>query len=599
MAYNVAKEDLIEEFDIFDVSVDNEDIIDKLQYICLLYRRKAEQIVEEWIAYSSTSSLTMSLEALDQLEEQLASKMRTSKGEMNDVKPIIYNADTIQEIMDTDVGDDLFTAYATPKDSKKRLQRTPDPVVNKRFSSVNRTPVIMSPSIMSPGSSTPSQKYSARQNNGQVLLWHGSVRNWKGSDPTTVLVKHYGETYNHLITNYKYMYQKFTDKAHVLDNIIEDIGQYLQESYSIESLSHVAMPIQESTTVIGRICCDSNGRLNSSSVLLEGSVDSSSGKRVQVNLSELKEFSLFPGQVVAMDGTNTTGNTFVASQIYKGKSLVLPSDTANSLLDHGPLHVAIAAGPFTTSDSDQYEPLDDLIKMIHQDTPDVCILLGPFIDSDQEFIVNMEQEYETFFQFLVDKLVMGTQNSKTQLVFVSSIKDAFHQFVFPTPPYSTDYLKKYAKEQQQYQRIHFVSDPCTLDINGIVFGITSTDILFHLGAEEISLCPPGTSDRLGRLVKHLLMQQTYYPLYPPPCGMPVDFEQFERYAKMSVTPNLLIVPSNLRYFIKEVDGCLCVNPGRLTKGQVGGTYCRLVVQPAENSQGKGVASRSAAQILRI
>jgi len=31
-----------------------------------------------------------------------------------------------------------------------------------------------------------------------------------------------------------------------------------------------------------------------------------------------------------------------------------------------------------------------------------------------------------------------------------------------------------------------VSDPCTLDIDGVIIGLTSSDILFHLGAEEIS-----------------------------------------------------------------------------------------------------------------
>jgi len=35
-------------------------------------------------------------------------------------------------------------------------------------------------------------------------------------------------------------------------------------------------------------------------------------------------------------------------------------------------------------------------------------------------------------------------------------------------------------------QVHCVSDPCTLDINGVIIGLTSTDILFHLGAEEIS-----------------------------------------------------------------------------------------------------------------
>jgi hypothetical protein len=37
-----------------------------------------------------------------------------------------------------------------------------------------------------------------------------------------------------------------------------------------------------------------------------------------------------------------------------------------------------------------------------------------------------------------------------------------------------------------WQLVKFVSDPCTLDIDGISVGLTSTDILFHLGAEEIS-----------------------------------------------------------------------------------------------------------------
>ena len=36
------------------------------------------------------------------------------------------------------------------------------------------------------------------------------------------------------------------------------------------------------------------------------------------------------------------------------------------------------------------------------------------------------------------------------------------------------------------QRVHFVSDPCTLVLDDVIIGITSTDVLMHLGAEEIS-----------------------------------------------------------------------------------------------------------------
>ena len=50
--------------------------------------------------------------------------------------------------------------------------------------------------------------------------------------------------------------------------------------------------------VIGRICCDSNGKLNSQSVVLEGSQELSSGQQIKLDLSELRQFALFPGQVM-------------------------------------------------------------------------------------------------------------------------------------------------------------------------------------------------------------------------------------------------------------------------------------------------------------
>lgn len=36
------------------------------------------------------------------------------------------------------------------------------------------------------------------------------------------------------------------------------------------------------------------------------------------------------------------------------------------------------------------------------------------------------------------------------------------------------------------QRVTLVPDPCTLLIDGVTIGLTSTDILIHMGAEEIS-----------------------------------------------------------------------------------------------------------------
>ena len=83
----------------------------------------------------------------------------------------------------------------------------------------------------------------------------------------------------------------------VLDDMIEDMAEQLKKAHDIEEFSHVALPTQKEVTVVGRICCDSNGKLNAKSVLLEGSVDMSAGKTIPVDLTQLKEYALFPGQV--------------------------------------------------------------------------------------------------------------------------------------------------------------------------------------------------------------------------------------------------------------------------------------------------------------
>ena len=53
-------------------------------------------------------------------------------------------------------------------------------------------------------------------------------------------------------------------------------------------------------TVVGRICCDSNGKLNAKSVLLEGSRETSAGRHIPVDLTNLPQYSLFPGQVTSV-----------------------------------------------------------------------------------------------------------------------------------------------------------------------------------------------------------------------------------------------------------------------------------------------------------
>lgn len=64
----------------------------------------------------------------------------------------------------------------------------------------------------------------------------------------------------------------------------------------------------------------------------------------------------------------------------------------------------------------------------------------------------------------------------TEVILVPSSRDVHHQPVYPTPPYV---LRK------SYPHLHLLPDPALLDVNGIVFGITATDVLKHITREEV------------------------------------------------------------------------------------------------------------------
>lgn len=61
-----------------------------------------------------------------------------------------------------------------------------------------------------------------------------------------------------------------------------------------------------------------------------------------------------------------------------------------------------------------------------------------------------------------------------------------------------------------------------------------------------------------------------------------------------------VMSSKISSHLQDVVGCVCVNPGRLTKGQVGGTYGRLLIQRSPQSEdGKRVSPCLTAQVVKI
>uniref|UniRef100_A0AAQ4RS34 DNA polymerase alpha subunit B n=1 Tax=Gasterosteus aculeatus aculeatus TaxID=481459 RepID=A0AAQ4RS34_GASAC len=559
-------------------------------------RIQAGEMVFQWVAYSSSNGLKLTTDTLEQFDHEvpvlLTPKRRPYlsafffKQARNRTKDIHSLSDLIKA---EEEEESLLDAYSTPgKGSQKRALTTPEHPRSKRGAALLSSPsLLLSPASFSP-SATPSQKYSQRGAKGEVVVSFGVVQGtrWAGRQTpgAGVQLGLLEGPEDSLCCSYKYMFQRLRDIRNVLTEKIEELGNGLKSHFNIEELAPVSLPAQDSITVVGQICCDSNGKLNAHSVLLEAGSEQG-GQQVPVDLSELKEYSLFPGQVAALEGMNTTGKKLMASKLYEVSHNLLVSPSCKHWSRDAiaePMNVLVACGPYTPSDSLTFDPLLDLISIIVKDRPDVCLLLA-----------QVTETFEAIFSRCIESIVDGTKSVGCRLVFVPSQRDIHHHFIYPQPPFTLPNLSK-----DQAQRVTLTPDPCTLLIDGVTVGLTSTDILFHMGAEEIS-CGTG-SDRFTRILKHMLTQRSYYPLYPPVDEVNMDYEKFQSFGQMPLTPDVLIVPSELRYFVKDVVGCVCVNPGRLTKGQVGGTYGRLLIQRSAASEGGSrVSPCLAAQVVKI
>lgn len=134
------------------------------------------------------------------------------------------------------------------------------------------------------------------------------------------------------------------------------------------------------------------------------------------------------------------------------------------------------------------------------------------------------------------------------------------------------------KSNRKFRRVHCVSNPCTLQINELVIGVTGTDTVFHISADETNAnLVPGS--RLERIAQHMLQQQSYYPLFPPAQGTNLDLKHMSKW-NMPCQPDLLIVPSKLTSFARTVLGStVVINPGHLSKNTTGGTYAVMDIHP--------------------
>ncbi|XP_078441934.1 DNA polymerase alpha 2 isoform X3 [Wolffia australiana] len=546
------EDEIKSEFQRSGFSLDDEaQVLQQCLAFCINYNLSPSDLVSHWEVYYLNRQLSgLAVEAAHMsgfqshiLNEQKESMIREESGmhiySSNDMHTLVKDEDIVgdenlpstpiflSETQNLDSDNTMETSQAKERSSSKRASTNS----NRLTPFGQRTNKFVAQFSLNPQNTENGHNEQIEEDEDIV------IRRVKPADMCTLKI-HCSEPR----PGCRFMYDKIEDKFIALESRIKKgISDFVASGLHGEP-TDATLASQKNIFTVGMICCDGEGRMNKNSVSLQGSAEQSGGQRIRLDLEKLKTYSVFPGQIVA-------------------------------------------AGPFTTSDNLLFEPLAELLAYASRKSPQLLVLIGPFIDSEHPEIKNgtANTSFDDIFKVeIISRLqdYVELMGSAVRVVLLPATRDANHDHVFPQPAFEI-----FPPEEIKNQ-ISCLSNPCVFSANEVVVGGCSVDILKHLSSEEIAQITPETSggDRLGRLAHHVLAQRSFYPLYPPSTEVPLDLSLAPEALAISAAPDVLLMPSDLAPFVKVLAAeegeagrrCAWVNPGRLAKGIGGGTFAELL-----------------------
>ncbi|KAF2031196.1 DNA polymerase alpha, subunit B [Setomelanomma holmii] len=448
--------------------------------------------------------------------------------------------------------------------------------------------------------------------------------------------------------SYRTMAMKLSEASEVLDDRIDEFRELIREHMNLDDSAFGNPNFQSPSEIIavGRIASDtSEGKLNTSSIVLEGSRRYGSGRRVPLNVEGLINYNFFPGQIVALRGTNASGDAFVVSEILSLPLLNQPAtkpdelDTINSrYLDTPdadpdnirPLTVLIASGPYTIDQNLDFAPLHTFLDNAAEAYADSVILVGPFLDAEHPQIrtgdfdppPNSSPDQATMTDLFRHYISSALQDFSKRVptcnvILVPSLRDAHHHHAaFP----QDKFIKKELGLGAAGKMVQCVTNPMTLSMNEMTVGMSSIDILDMLRREELASDKAKTVNIYERCARNVIEQRSFLPLFPPmarekivPPPAAVEetvYKNGERKEGEGIVAEEEQGPSpflalgtmldtsylKLGEMLNVVESVLVINPGTLAKRRAAGTYARVIVKPAmiseaERERGLAVAHK--------
>lgn len=208
--------------------------------------------------------------------------------------------------------------------------------------------------------------------------------------------------------DYRYMFEKMSERSEALDEQIDDFGEVIKDVYSLTDLGDPTLPSEEDIYCVGRILAPPTDtqKANTAALYLQSSRMLGGGKVISLRFAQqgtlkvrggapgVRGFGVFPGCLVCCKGKNGGGGVFVVDEVLMVSLPILrtnsqppPSPLAQTpvteLIEYQkgeklagrPMSVYVSAGPYTLDSDLRYEPLDALMDVVCNERPDVAIMV--------------------------------------------------------------------------------------------------------------------------------------------------------------------------------------------------------------------------------
>lgn len=569
---------------LFGQNANNPDILAKCTHLCNLFGLSAQDLFSNWEAYNfkfnHDSNVQISLENLDTLQSYIQDRI------------------TLENL-------------ETPTKQNLKLHNKSSKANN--HSSI--TPNTSSNSILLPNKKRRLNVNSSSPTKGETLsnqLLESLHEDTIPDKETTILNKNIKIIANFNPKKYKYriMNLKLLEIADYLDEKIDNFAQVIADKYNLEE-SQFADPTRQSQSeiyTVGRIVPDSptasSSELNLDSLFLETSRSGGFGCRIQLDLSEIKNCSFFSGQIVAFRGINATGTNFKVIENLKIPylgSISYTHDEINNfsnIVGNDNLKIVITSGPYHSKSSLDFTHLENFVDHLNSNIkPDVLIMMGPFIDinsipnilsssffktdEDLNDLKNLDDLFTSFISPILSEI-----QCQRVIILPNGYDVTNSHTPFPQAPFNR-------KSLALPKTFKCFPNPSLFNINELSFGVSTADILKDL---KDVVTRDSNSNRIERIVEHVIQQRQFYPVNPSPndkIGKSLDIDT--SYLGLSEfndeMPDILILPSVVKPFVKIVKNVLVINPGAMVKIDGSrGSYSVIQVKSPDISDMDKVAS---------